>query len=371
MKSLKLSFYNEFMCLANKCTYTCCMDWGIHMTPEEVERLHKYYGDRLDIHEDGSATLKFGKEGTCELMSPEGLCTLYLMHGVNGICAICDTYPRFSTEYNDLQEFHLSNGCEGVLSYFMKLPGLSFVEDDSEPFKTMGTVYPKENIMVAARDHAVLMMQMQDIPVWSMLYLVLKFAEAVHAGGDIEQLVKDFGNETTLKMMADQLESIPDNYGTKFGMFHEMLTAFLSKVNDKHSYELNIKELEPEIDRLLDGEDALRPLYEGFDKDMERYETYFRNVCANYLYTHLEYMFDRDMIEDCVRVLLLQYGVTRMAAFLKWKRNGGYITDLELMHITAFFARMMEHGIVAMAEFMDNNVENQWFTDAGFLIFMR
>lgn len=371
MKSLKLSFYNEFMCLANKCTYTCCMDWGIHLSPEEVERLHQYYGDRLDIHEDGGATLRFGKDGTCELMSPEGLCTLYLKHGVDGISAICDTYPRFSSRYNGMQEFHLSNGCEGVLTYFMKMPKLTFIEDDSPAFKTMADIYPKEPLMVAARDHAVNMIQMDGLPVWTKLFLVLKYAEAISNGGDIDSVINDFGNPKTVQLLGQQFTGVHDNYGSKFGMFHEMLMAFLPKVSDKHSYELNIKRLEPEIPRLLDGVELLTPAYDNFTRDMEKYESFFENVSANYLYTHLEFMFDREKIEDCVRVLLLQYGVTRMAAFLKWKLNGGSITDLDLMHLTAFFARMMEHGIQAMADFMDNNIDNEWFTDAGFLTFMR
>ena len=371
MKCLKPEFYNEFVCLANRCTYTCCMDWNIHMSKEEVGRLHEYYGDHLDIHEDGGATLRFGKDGTCEMMNEEGLCTLYLQHGVEGISAVCDTYPRFAIKYDDVQEFHLSNGCEGVLSYFMKRPQLTFLEEDDQPFKTMIEIYPKETGMIAARNHAIDLMQIEGIPVWIKLYLVLKYAGGIKACSDIEGMIRDFSNESSLRMMAEQLAGIPDNYSSKFGMFYEMLNSFLPKVREKHSYELNIKELESEIPGLLGDTENLVMEYMEFRKALAQYESYFENVCANYLYTHVEYMFDKDKIEDCVQVLLLQYGITGMSTFLKWKRNNKRISDMDIMHITAFFARMMEHGIEVMTEFMDNNSGNEWFTDAGFLTFIR
>ena len=170
MKTLKPAYYDDFYCLADKCDYTCCMDWGIHLNPSEAERYRTLadgaYASYI-TEDDRGARICFNEDGLCPMLTDNGLCSLVLKHGMDSISNICDDYPRFVTEYSGMQEYHLSNGCREVLAYFLKTPvpmrfnegeGDSFPRPDRRSFSSQ---------MMRIRWDAVALMQLSELPVWT------------------------------------------------------------------------------------------------------------------------------------------------------------------------------------------------------------
>lgn len=140
MKIIKPRFYDDFVCIADKCTDNCCIGWEIDIDPAAMERFDKAggeFGERLRgaIIRGEQPTFANTAGERCALLRKDGLCELVLNMGEKSLCDICALHPRFFGWYNDIKEAGLGLCCEEVCQLmFSDSAPLSFVEEtDGEP----------------------------------------------------------------------------------------------------------------------------------------------------------------------------------------------------------------------------------------------
>ncbi len=136
MKLLRPRFYDDFICIADRCTDNCCIGWEIDIDPVSLKRFDAVggeFGERLRaaIHRGGDVcTFAFGEGERCALLREDGLCELILHEGEDSLCDICALHPRFFGWYNDCKEAGLGLCCEEVCRLlFADRSPLTFVED--------------------------------------------------------------------------------------------------------------------------------------------------------------------------------------------------------------------------------------------------
>lgn len=137
MKVIKPRFYNDFRCIADKCTDNCCIGWEIDIDPAAMERFDKAegkFGERLRgaIIRGEQPTFANTAGERCALLRNDGLCELVLNMGEDCLCDICALHPRFFGWYNDTKEAGLGLCCEEVCRLlFSDSSPLTFVEETS------------------------------------------------------------------------------------------------------------------------------------------------------------------------------------------------------------------------------------------------
>ncbi len=114
MKTVKVSYFDSFKCIADKCPSTCCQGWQI-------------------IDDDG-VPLPL-KDKKCVYLNPDGLCKLVLKGGEEAISYTCHMYPRHVEEFDGLREWSLSLSCpEAVRMIIENAPQYTVTEDEkSDP----------------------------------------------------------------------------------------------------------------------------------------------------------------------------------------------------------------------------------------------
>ena len=155
IKSLRLpTIYKDFVCVADKCTDTCCAGWQVDVDADSWEYYKSItgeFGDRLcsvmeefsdgDDSDGDRGSFTLSPDGWCPFLNKSLLCDLYSELGGEHLCRTCDNYPRFMEDYGDLRELGLALSCPEVsrmvlsssepLSYEM-FP----VKDDELDFKS-------------------------------------------------------------------------------------------------------------------------------------------------------------------------------------------------------------------------------------------
>ncbi|MCQ2098091.1 MAG: flagellin lysine-N-methylase [Fibrobacter sp.] len=159
------SFFNQFHCIAGKCTDTCCVGWEIDVdertlakykglaelngsagksccktkdNPEEnCNKQKAFIKTLLENIEDGHFILKPGDR--CPFLKEDGLCDMICNLGCNGtdlddkgesvLCDICREHPRFVEVYGDVMEKGLGLCCEEAVR--LLLTSNSHPEDNS------------------------------------------------------------------------------------------------------------------------------------------------------------------------------------------------------------------------------------------------
>lgn len=157
MKLVAPDYYQEFTCIADRCSHSCCIGWEIDIDEESLARFEALEGDygsvlRSRIDYDGEAPhFRLGAGERCPFLQENGLCEMILKLGEDALCQICTDHPRYRNCLTDHTEIGLGLCCEaaGELILGRTAPvGLTVLEDDGiadEPD-------PEEETLLSFRD---------------------------------------------------------------------------------------------------------------------------------------------------------------------------------------------------------------------------
>lgn len=110
----KPQYYDNFICIADRCPDTCCAGWQIVIDDISLENYGKIsgtFGERLQKSIDWKEGIFRQNQRRCAFLNQENLCDLYRELGADSLCDTCRMYPRHVEEYEDLREFSLSLSC--------------------------------------------------------------------------------------------------------------------------------------------------------------------------------------------------------------------------------------------------------------------
>jgi len=374
---LKPWFYDKFHCTGDACTYTCCMDWGIELDRDETERYLYAFGERneepLSLKPDGTSRIKFREDNKrCRFLNEKGLCKLVLTHGEGFISHICHIFPRFETSYNEVRELHLSNGCPEVLRFLYEgQERMYFVGDDGMPENNVLGI-PED--MVLLRERCIDFLQMElPIPLPYKLFILQKLSGEYDKTRDAKKVAADLLDQELIVELFKSVAFVQIPVEKTLDMHYQLVRDIGCYKKNLGAYQEYIKRIESRLPLLVNSDEDTVKKYDQYQKYMleNGYERYFENFSVNYIFTHAEYMFDPDRFDISIRTLLLEYVLIRSVLFLIWMEQDLSLDTSDVFNISAFYARMFEHGMEGTEGFVAGNMDNPWFSDSGFLIMLK
>ena len=131
----KPDFYDQFKCIASRCSDTCCVGWEIDIdeaTQEVYRKVSGVFGDRLRANiEDGH--FKLLPHDRCPFLDKDNLCEVYQHLGEDALCDICTEHPRFVEVYGDIMERGLGLCCEEAARLLLEGEGaLTFTSEECD-----------------------------------------------------------------------------------------------------------------------------------------------------------------------------------------------------------------------------------------------
>ncbi len=212
MKQIALDYTEDFLCLAGTCPDTCCKDWEIVLSPEDVARyraLPGALGDRVRAAmtqtEDGETMWRL-VDGHCALLREDGLCPIQCAWGEAALCRTCRTHPRFWEEYGGTQELTLALSCPGAAQLLLAHEGpLRPVSSETCDPVTPNSLDPARYLALCrARQTAFSLVQTQDplLPLSMRMALLLLFAQRM-------QLLLDERRESDTEALCRKFEHMP------------------------------------------------------------------------------------------------------------------------------------------------------------------
>ena len=147
MLVIKPDIYDDFKCIAEKCTDSCCVGWEIDVdarTMEHYRALTSDYGKRILKSIDQSSEsphFLLGANEACPHLNECGLCNIILHCGEESLCDICREHPRF---YNDTplgKEVGVGMACEEACRLILTSDGYADIceigelDGEAEPFE--------------------------------------------------------------------------------------------------------------------------------------------------------------------------------------------------------------------------------------------
>ena len=116
MKLYAPRYYEDFKCIADKCTHSCCIGWEIDVDKTTYSRYKKsnneYAKTVLESIEDCEAPyFKLTDGERCPHLNEQGLCQIIINMGEDFLCDICRAHPRFYNFTNYGEEAGVGMSC--------------------------------------------------------------------------------------------------------------------------------------------------------------------------------------------------------------------------------------------------------------------
>lgn len=109
-------YYNDFVCIADRCPDSCCKEWSVDVDQASAafyRGLPDSLGDRLrqvlQYTEDG--TVMAIENGRCPMWRDDGLCQIQAELGHDALCKVCREFPRLRHDYGNFAELGLELSC--------------------------------------------------------------------------------------------------------------------------------------------------------------------------------------------------------------------------------------------------------------------
>lgn len=185
MRILEPDYYRQFHCTADRCPDTCCSAWEVIIDDKTLDfyrRLPGRFGEsvrRSLCHTDGAWMFRT-KNGSCPLLTKEGLCALQQRYGHESLCTTCQEYPRFVSEHGLFQERGLSLSCPEVCRMLLQQtePVTFLAYENAQPLTGCHEIDGERFLhLKTARNKAMTLAQSRDVPVAERIGGLLQYAE--------------------------------------------------------------------------------------------------------------------------------------------------------------------------------------------------
>ncbi len=114
--TVKPKLLNDFKCIADECSDTCCAGWEIYADSDTADYYSIIPGEngdfvrsRLTQCDDGVLLCREGER--CPFLREDNLCELIIRLGEDSLCDICREHPRFYSGTDNLTEIGVGLCC--------------------------------------------------------------------------------------------------------------------------------------------------------------------------------------------------------------------------------------------------------------------
>ena len=116
MKLYAPKYYDDFKCIADKCTHSCCIGWEIDVDETTYARYKKSNNEYAkavlqSIDNCGTPHFKLTCGERCPHLNEQGLCKIIINMGEDFLCDICRAHPRFYNFTNYGEEAGIGMSC--------------------------------------------------------------------------------------------------------------------------------------------------------------------------------------------------------------------------------------------------------------------
>lgn len=125
MKNYQPDYYNNFKCIADKCSITCCQEWKIAVDDATNRKWKKLSADKVSgksdnlssytCHKDGSLVIKLDEKHRCPFLSKDKLCHLVMTYSDEVLSETCALFPREIHRFSTHEERTLMPCCPAVI----------------------------------------------------------------------------------------------------------------------------------------------------------------------------------------------------------------------------------------------------------------
>ncbi len=356
----KPDYYDEFVCLADRCEDTCCAGWQIVIDDESLEEYKKAegaFGERLKNSIDWTEGTFYQDEyRRCAFLNDCNLCDLYTALGEKSLCTTCTNYPRHIEEFENIREYTLSVSCpEAARILLSKKEPIRFPEEEvpgEEEWEDFDFLLHSQ--LYDARTVMLEILQDRTLDIGLRAFLVWKIGEDLQEYVDedklffVDEIFEKYQSAETkeeLRIKLDELHS----YQQCKQLYDAALKSFIKlyQLEQLHDHwEIHLEETEAILYRAGSGPywEQREEFYGWMKKHMADYPIWMEHLLVYFIQTYFCGAVYDGYIASKVRMSIVSVHLIFEMLMARWIRNERYLDMEEVIQVLYEYSRELEHS---------------------------
>ncbi|MVX66390.1 lysine-N-methylase [Clostridium chromiireducens] len=370
---LKISNYDKFKCIADKCKFTCCQGWDVSIDIDTYNKWGNdkanYILDNVKIKKSGNKTEYFiNKENheACPLLDKQGLCQIVKSHGEEYLSSTCHTFPRIENIFENKKELSLSCACPEVVELISNITGkINIISENDTNLKS--------NLLeLRIRDAVVNIMQQEEflleeklIVSFQMLLIILEKYNS-REDGLLEELerykVRDYIQE-----LIDMYKGMDFNINDSVEEINYLFLDIIKNYKDVPSFEILLRDISDFAENI--EIESLSIKWNDYKEVFKQYNMLSENCIVSDI---LSSCISNDIEEMIIsfQMIILEYLLVRYSIFLKYCLNKTKKIDIEdIKEYIVTFSRIIGNNTEAVTEFIRDGFGDD-ILEIGYLCFI-
>lgn len=361
-KEIKTDYYDNFTCIADKCSFTCCQEWKIAVDDDTYKKwnclsLTENNNDYLEQYieqKDGACVITLNEHKQCPFLNEKKLCNLVLNFGDEVLSETCATFPRQIHEFADRKEYFLVSCCPEAVDLMNQQERICF---------TQNMLDLEGDLLFQIRKLMITMMQNQQFSISKSVMMIFCLLLDIHHKESISiKEIDEYKDEKILKELSDTIDNMQF---ISLDTFEENNELFLDMVENYQKQELYTSYLEPIIvmaETLAKDDDQhkMKVQLKKFEKEFSSHEKLFRNYLVVEIFSNsLMPESDLESMVVMVQWIAMEYAMMRHAIFLRWLLDGQKkISYTVVRDYIVVISRIMGYDQEDIYEYLEKSFED-------------
>lgn len=323
---LKISNYDKFKCVADKCRFTCCTGWDVSIDKDTYNKWKKennktgFILNNVKIKKCGRKTEYFiNKENheACSLLDKHGLCQVVKSLGEEYLSSTCHRFPRIENIFEDKKELSLSCACPEVVELISSITGkINIISENDTNLKSNLLELKIREVLVNIMQQENILLEEKLIVSFQMLSTILN-NENFREDSLLEELEK-YKNREYIKELIDMNKKIESNINDSVEEINYLFLDIIKNYKEVSSFEIILKDISDFAENI--EIESLSAKWHDYKNLFEQYNMLNENCIVSDILSSCVSN-DIEAITISFQMIILEYLLVRYAVFLKYCMN--------------------------------------------------
>lgn len=372
---LKISNYDKFKCIADKCRFTCCEGWDVVIDTDTYNKWKKendkynYILNNVKMKKCGSKTEYFINKETneaCPFLDKQGLCRIVKSHGEEYLSLTCHMFPRIENIFEDKRELSLSCACPEVVELISSLTGkINIISENDTNLKSNLLELKIREAVVNIIQQENFLLEDKLIISFQMLLTILE-NENFRKDSLLEELEK-YKDKEYIRELIDLYHEIELNINDSVEEINYLFLDIIQNYKEVSILEILLKDISDFAEDIKIG--SLSDKWHDYKSLFEQYNQLIENCIVSKILSSCV----SDDIEEMTisfQMIILEYLLVRYAVFLKYCMNKNKEIDTQdIKDYIVAFSRIIGNNTEAVIEFFRDGF-GEAILEIGYLCFI-
>ncbi|MGV3073954.1 flagellin lysine-N-methylase [Clostridium baratii] len=371
----KVSNYDKFKCIANKCKFTCCVGWDINIDTNTYNKWTKVNDDseyllsNVKLRKCENKDMYFiNKENheACHFLDKQGLCYVVKKHGEEYLSSTCHMFPRIENVFDYRKELLLSCSCPEVVEIISNMDGkINIYSEDSTNFENNPLELKTREVLINLVQKENLNLEHKLIIGFEMLLSILENESFNREDILLEELEK-YKDIDYIKNLASAYREIELNIDDSIEEINNLFLDIIENYKEVSIFDNILSDISSFAEEI--EIESLSAKWNSYKESFNKYNDLIENCIVSKVLSNCVGNDIEDMIIS-YQMIVLDYLLVRYALFLKYCMNEEKLNIEDIKDYIVAFSRIIGNNTEAVKEFLEDGFGDV-ILEMGYLCFI-